>query len=581
MVPNEKQENDIEQDKKKVDDEEAQDARGHWDKKIEFLLSCIGYAVGLGNLWRFPYLCYDNGGGAFLIPYTLFLFVCGIPLMALELGIGQYFRQGPTKAFNNIYPLLTGIGVSMIMQMLLFGIYYVVLFSWVFYFLIASFIDPLPWTTCDNAWNTENCLTGNESMPNVSGTSPSEEFFFHGLLEISNHPSNLGPIKWELALLLLISWIVVYFSIFKGIKWSGKVVYFTVTFPYLVLIVLFFRGITLKGTGLGIDFYLRVDLDKLKQSRTWRNAATQIFYSLGTGIGPTITLASYNKRNNNILRDAIIISLTNYATSFFCGFVVFSILGYLSDQGGVPIAQVVTQAGLATLPGANVWSVLFFAMLITLGIDTLMGALETITTGFSDLWPKLLPYRPCTTLGVYIFMFLPGLICVTRGGFYIITLLSWYTADFTAFITAIIELVAVSYCYGGNRFANNISRIINKPVWIPWRISWYIMTPAMIMMIFIFSCIDYKPVTFGYGNLYPWWGEFAGWTMIAICLSGIVIGAIYKIFTTQGTVIERFVKLLFVPKTQEEMESYDLSCDKEIENEEYSLTAQGTYQTAV
>ncbi|EDV19638.1 uncharacterized protein TRIADDRAFT_33157 [Trichoplax adhaerens] len=556
MVPNEKQENDIEQDKKKVDDEEAQDARGHWDKKIEFLLSCIGYAVGLGNLWRFPYLCYDNGGGAFLIPYTLFLFVCGIPLMALELGIGQYFRQGPTKAFNNICPLLTGIGVSMIMQMLLFGIYYVVLFSWVFYFLIASFVDPLPWTTCDNAWNTENCLTGNESMPNVSGTSPSEEFFFHGLLEISNHPSNLGPIKWELALLLLISWIVVYFSIFKGIKWSGKVVYFTVTFPYLVLIVLFFRGITLKGAGLGIDFYLRVDLDKLKQSRTWRNAATQIFYSLGTGIGPTITLASYNKRNNNILRDAIIISLTNYATSFFCGFVVFSILGYLSDQGGVPIAQVATQgpglafvtypAGLATLPGANVWSVLFFAMLITLGIDTLMGGMESLMAAVVDAKPKLAAYRPLIAFVACVILFFLGLVMTTRGGLYVLTLLNFYTAYIGTYIIAFMEIISVTYFYGGNRFAKNLQRVTGQPIYLPMRICWYIITPGMIVMIFIFSLVNYGPATYGNNVPFPWWGELVGWIMIGLIICAIFIPAIYSLCITPGTLKEVIIDMCLI-----------------------------------
>ncbi|RDD42648.1 Sodium-dependent noradrenaline transporter [Trichoplax sp. H2] len=480
-------------------DENTPVKRDKWDKKVEFFLSCIGYAVGFGNLWRFPYLCYDNGGGAFLIPYVIFLLTCGIPLMTLELAVGQYFRSGPAKAFYKACPLLGGTGYGMLTSLTYTGIFYNVIFAWVIFFLIASFITPLPWTNCDNIWNTPLCFVRNTSNANLSGTSPAQEFYLFRLLNISSGPNVLGPIRWELALLLLAAWVIVYFCVFRGIKWSGKVVYFTATFPYIVLIILFVRGLTLPGAANGIDYYLRVDTEKLKLAKTWRNAATQIFFSSGLAFGPIVTFASYNKKSDNVVRDAVFISVVNCATSFFCGFVVFSVLGYLSHQQGLPISRVVAQGpglvfivyptALTTLPAANFWAIIFFFMLLTLGIDSLMGGMESLMAAVVDAKPKLAAYRPLIAFVACVILFFLGLVMTTQGGLYVLTLLNFYTAYIGTYIIAFMEIISVTYFYGGNRFAKNLQRVTGQPIYLPMRICWYIITPGMIV-VFLLSLFN-------------------------------------------------------------------------------------------
>lgn len=135
----------------------AKEARGHWASKTEFILSCMGYAIGLGNVWRFPYLCYRNGGGAFLVPYLLMLVLCGIPLFFLEVCLGQFSGTGCVTVFK-IAPLLKGAGAAIIVINFICTAYYNVIISYPILFLWRSLQTHLPWENCRNAWNTDRCL---------------------------------------------------------------------------------------------------------------------------------------------------------------------------------------------------------------------------------------------------------------------------------------------------------------------------------------------------------------------------------------------------------------------------------------
>lgn len=154
--------------------------RETWSKKIDFLLSVIGYAVDLGNVWRFPYICYQNGGGAFLIPYTIMAIFGGIPLFYMELALGQYHRNGCISIWRKICPIFKGIGFAICIIDLYVASYYNTIMAWVFYYLVSSFTTELPWTSCNNAWNTGNCTTY-FSKDNISwalhSISPAEEFY--------------------------------------------------------------------------------------------------------------------------------------------------------------------------------------------------------------------------------------------------------------------------------------------------------------------------------------------------------------------------------------------------------------------
>uniref|UniRef100_S4RJR5 Uncharacterized protein n=1 Tax=Petromyzon marinus TaxID=7757 RepID=S4RJR5_PETMA len=153
---------------------------------------------------------------------------------------------------------------------------------------------------------------------------------------------DLGSVHWEMLLCLIAAWLIVYFCVWKGVRSTGKVVYFTSTFRYLMLIALFARGVTLPGAMGGIKYYLQTDWQKLATPQVWLDAGTQTFYSYALGFGALSTLGSYNRfhRLHFLIRDTYVLALINSGTSLFAGFVVFSILGFMAHEQGVPIDMV-------------------------------------------------------------------------------------------------------------------------------------------------------------------------------------------------------------------------------------------------
>lgn len=284
---------------------------------MDFMMSCVGFAVGLGNVWRFPYLCYKNGGGVFLIPYMLIVFVGGIPVFFLEIALGQFMKAGSINVWN-IAPLFKGLGYASMVIVFFSNTYYIMVLAWAFYYLIKSFNSTLPWSTCDNEWNTPNCIeifrhqdciNGSLANDTINGNmtcaelanarSPIIEFWENKVLNISSGLGETGEFNWELMLCLIAVWVMVYFCVWKGVKSTGKIVYFTATFPYVVLIILLVRGVTLPGAYDGIMFYIKPDWSKLWEAQVWIDAGTQIFFSYAIGLGALTALGSYNRFNND------------------------------------------------------------------------------------------------------------------------------------------------------------------------------------------------------------------------------------------------------------------------------------------
>uniref|UniRef100_A0A8C2DNQ5 Transporter n=1 Tax=Cyprinus carpio TaxID=7962 RepID=A0A8C2DNQ5_CYPCA len=423
--------------------------RGNWGNQIEFVLTSVGYAVGLGNVWRFPYLCYRNGGGAFMFPYFIMLVFCGIPLFFLELSFGQFTSLGCLGVWK-VSPMFKGVGYGMMVVSTYIGIYYNVVICIAFYYFFMSMTNLLPWTYCNNPWNTPDCTgvlgtsRANTTFANVSAvmsglteivnrtkrTSPSEEYWRNYVLNISDGIGNFGEVRLPILGCLAVSWVVVFLCLIRGVKSSGKVVYFTATFPYVVLTILFIRGITLEGAVSGIKYYLTPQWEKILDAKVWGDAASQIFYSLGCAWGGLITMASYNKFHNNCFRDSIIISVTNCGTSVYAGFVIFSILGFMAHHLGVDVSEVADHGpglafvaypeALTLLPISPLWSLLFFFMLILLGLGTQFCLLETLVTAVVDEigtdW--IIKNKTYVTLGVAIIGFLLGVPLTTQAGIY-------------------------------------------------------------------------------------------------------------------------------------------------------------------
>ncbi|KAJ8305092.1 hypothetical protein KUTeg_017355, partial [Tegillarca granosa] len=402
---------------------DGESSRESWGSQVEFVLTLIGFAVGLGNVWRFPYLCYKNGGGI----------IC----------LGQYARLGPLKIWR-VNPAFKGLGFAMVIVTAFIALYYCVIIAWCLYFFFSSMTSSLPWSSCDNPWNTCTCRYGvynksligiwngtrpecaNVSLENKAITTPSEDYWKYNVLDISGSLEESGGVKWELALCLLLAWTVTFFVLCKG------VVYVTATFPYVLLTVLLVRGLTLEGSEEGINYYLTPTFEKITDPNVWADAAAQIFFSLSSCQGGLLAMASYNKFNNNLLRDTFVIPIINCLTSFYGGFTIFSVLGFMAKSKGVSVdkvaeegpglAFVVYPEGLVQMPVAPFWSCVFFLMMLTLGFSSIFGLTETVITGIMDEVIGFLKTK-WHVVGFRFMIcmtgFLLGLPMVTRGGFYL------------------------------------------------------------------------------------------------------------------------------------------------------------------
>uniref|UniRef100_A0A673B1P5 Transporter n=1 Tax=Sphaeramia orbicularis TaxID=375764 RepID=A0A673B1P5_9TELE len=518
----------------------SEDDRETWGKKIDFLLSVIGFAVDLANVWRFPYLCYKNGGGAFLIPYILFLVIAGMPLFYMELALGQYNREGAATVWK-ICPVFKGVGYTVIIIALYVGFYYNVIIAWSLHYLFSSMTSELPWLNCDNIWNSQNCTDPKAINGSILGNGTRGVLHLHQ----SKGIQDLGLPRWELTLCLVVVVFILYFSLWKGVKSSGKVVYITATMPYVVLFVLLIRGITLPGSMDGIKAYLHIDFNRLNNLEVWIDAATQIFYSLGAGFGVLIAFASYNKFDNNCYRDALLTSTVNCVTSFFSGFAIFSVLGYMAYKHGVKIEDVATEgAGLvfiiypeaiSTLPGSTFWAVVFFIMLLTLGIDSSMGGMEAVITGLTDDFKILKRNRKIFTFATAFGTFLVG-------GIYVLTLLDKYAAGTSILFGVLIEAIGVSWFYGVDRFSEDIERMMGFKPGLYWRLCWKFVSPAFLLFVVIASTLTSSPLKYD-DYVFPHWSNLVGWGIAMSSMLFVPCYALYKFLSVPGTFKEVSIKL--------------------------------------
>nr|KAG5698526.1 hypothetical protein BaRGS_023229 [Batillaria attramentaria] len=407
--------------------------RSSWGSQLDFFMSCVGYAVGLGNIWRFPYLCYKNGGG---------------------------------------------IGFGMVLISLM----------------------------------AERVETGHEA----------EDF------------GDLGGISLKLIVLLGLSWIILFLCLLKGVETSGKVVYFMASFPYLVLVALLVRGVTLEGYMKGVEFYIVPSWDRLLDATVWREAATQIFYSLGPAFGTLITMASYNPFKHNCYRDAIVVAFINCATSIFAGFVIFSMLGYMAHatnqavanvtEDGPGLVFVVYPEGIARMPGAAVWAFLFFFMLVSLGLDSQFAMFETVISAIVDEFPNFLRRRR-TVFGLlcHLVGFLLGIPMTTKGGIWVLTLLNDYSASYSLMVVCLCELIAINYVYGNKRFCLDIKMMLGFEPNIYWRATWMVITPLSILVMIVMSGVQYAPAGLGDYKFEPW-VQGVGFAIAALPVGCILVG---------------------------------------------------------
>ncbi|XP_026205345.1 sodium- and chloride-dependent GABA transporter 2-like [Anabas testudineus] len=551
------QRNDEQEEEDDEQDEEEVKERGKWSNKTEFILSVAGAIIGLGNVWRFPYLCYKNGGGAFFIPYILFLVTCGIPLFILETALGQYTSQGGIMCWRKVCPLFEGIGYAG--QIILFygSISYIVILAWAFLYFFSSFSGELPWASCNNTWNTDLCVVLNNHNTSANGTSNASssvlEFWQRRVLNISTGIEALGTVQKDLALCLLLVWVICYFCVCKGVRSTGKATYFTATFPFIMIAVLFVRGMTLPGALHGIKYYLYPNPARLADPQVWMDAGTQIFYSYAICLGCLTTLGSYNNYNNNCYRDSFYICLLNSGTSFISGFAIFSVLGYMSQKQGVDISAVaesgpglvfiVYPQAVTLLPWPQVWSVCFFTMIILLGIDSQFVGIESIMTSITDVCPsqtRIGHRREFLLMLLCAVCYVFGLLLVSQGGPYILQIFDHYVCSGpTLLLMAIFQSVIIGWVYGAEHFGDNIKDMTGQKPLSLIKYCWMYVTPLICIGTLVYLLLRYTPMRFNNSYVYPWWAYCIGWFLAMSSLSMIPVVMIWKMAKGKGTLWQR------------------------------------------
>ncbi|OCT76122.1 sodium- and chloride-dependent transporter XTRP3A isoform X2 [Xenopus laevis] len=480
----------------------------------------------------------------------IMLILEGMPLLYLELAVGQLIRQGSIGAWKTISPYLGGVGIASVVVSFFLCIYYNVINAWAFWYLFHSFQEPLPWSNCP--------LNNNMSayIEECEISSPTQYFWYRETINISPSIAHSGGIQWEQAVCLILSWLAVYVCILRGTESTGKVVYVTASLPYLVLLIYLVRGLTLHGAANGLAFMFTPKLDQLANPKTWINAATQIFFSLGLGFGSLIAFASYNEPNNNCERHAIIVSLINSGTSIFASIVTFSIYGFKAtynyencisrdillltntfdlEEGsitaenlgdmknylnatfhqefsaivpqirncslekelstavqGTGLAFIVYTEAIKNMEVSQLWSVIYFLMLLMLGLGSMLGNTAAILTPLTDskFISKHLPKEAVSGLLCFTCCII-GLIFTLESGSYWFDIFNDYSVTLSLLLIVFAEIIGICYVYGLRRFEKDLAIMTGRKLSWYWKIMWGFASPLLIISLFIFYLTDY------------------------------------------------------------------------------------------
>ncbi|CAI2349532.1 unnamed protein product [Caenorhabditis sp. 36 PRJEB53466] len=517
----------------------------HAYRGIEFLLSAIGLAVGLGNIWRFPMIVYENGGSSFLIPYIVCIFVFAIPAIHMEFALGQYAAKSPPAVFRRIMPALEGIGWMSAIVGAIIGVYYMVIISWISIYLVNA-VNAAKLIACDNHWNDpgtcyeghhqKQCLGSDPPGYNLSSNAPNvtvkllyvggrcqdasklktveaatEQFFNRFVVSPSAGFTDFNTFNWATFGGLVILWLVTSLILLRGMKNISKTSYVSVCLPYVSVITLLVRGVTLDGASEGLYYFLwRADFSALYKFQTWSAALSQLCFSLSIGQGTLMNIASYNKKSHNWYRDTFLLVASDSLMSLLSGAAVFSTLGFLAKQRGVTVPEVVKSGhalafivyteAIAHMPAPWFWYTLFFLMLLVLGLSTEIVIVEIVCSCLMDRFLFLRKKRWIVVVSVSSTLFLCGVVMATDAGYYWFDMFDEYSSGVSAVIGSALTTIAVCYLYGIDNFCDDIKEMAGEPKSkcskymgpssCIWWASWYAFTPAcslILMALFVYT----------------------------------------------------------------------------------------------
>ena len=436
--------------------------REQWGSRSGFILSAVGSAIGLGNIWRFPYMAYDNGGGAFLIPYFFALLTAGIPILILEFGIGHKMKGSAPLTFARINKKWEWLGWWQLAISFVISVYYVVIIAWAFNYIWFSFFQ---------SWGAETIT-----------------FFTENFLGLTASPSEFAgfrmPIVGTVFIVWAINFLVLFSGVKKGIELSNKIF---MPILILLLLVLLIRSVSLPGAAQGLELLFKPDFSRILDARVWVAAYGQIFFSLSIAFGIMICYSSYLPEKSDIVNNAFITGFVNCGFSLLSGITVFGIIGFMMHQSGGALPAKLSGVFLAfaTLPEAvnqlpvmqTVVGVLFFLSLVCAGMSSEISISETVVSGIMD---KFSLSRKKVVTGYCLVAGLLSLVFTTGSGLLILDIVDHFINNFNIVFAGLIEVILLGWFFSLRTVKDHMHPISDFNVGVWWNFCIKVLTPIVL-----------------------------------------------------------------------------------------------------
>ncbi|MBE6495254.1 MAG: sodium-dependent transporter [Methanobrevibacter thaueri] len=442
-----------------------------WDSSLSFIFAMIGAAVGLGNIWRFSYVLYSNGGGSFFIPYLIAIAIMGIPFLILEYGVGFSFKESYSKIMSKVNPKFEIIAWILVLFVFIVTIYYMVILSWDLVYLASSFTF---------SWGTD---AAHYFVNNVGGSS-----------NLSNASFLLFPTTIGVLLLWIVLWFISHKNVDKGI---GKVSRILIPALFIIMGAIIIYALTLPGAGIGVTTLLAPDWGKLLDVNIWLAAFAQIIFSLSMGQAIAVTYASYLPENSKLIDNVLIVVASNSLFEICTAFGVFSILGYMSYTGGTPMVQLITEGtGLIFIvfpmifnimgPIGRIMAPLLFLAILFAGITSALGFFEPMLNSTTEKlgWTRR---RTATVLSVIGCIF--SLILTTGISSYLVGIIDGFVNEFGILLLIGIQCIIFAWFYGVDKFLPALNEFSTFSVGRIWTFVIKYLLPLVLIVMWVIGII--------------------------------------------------------------------------------------------
>lgn len=404
--------------------------QNQWDSSVAFIFAMIGAAVGLGNIWRFSYVLYSNGGGSFFIPYLIAIAIMGIPFLILEYGVGFTFKESFSAIMRRINPKFEIVAWILVLFVFIVTIYYMVILSWDLVYLGSSFTF---------SWGTDAAYY---FVSKVGGSS-----------NLSNASFLLVPTAIGVVILWIVLWFIAHRNVDKGI---GKVSKILIPALFVIMGFIIVYALTLPGAEIGINTLLTPDWGKLMDVNIWLAAFAQIIFSLSMGQAIALTYASYLPEDSKLINNVLIVVASNSLFEICTAFGVFSILGYMSFTNGTPMVQLITEGtGLIFIvfpmifnimgPIGRIIAPLLFLAILFAGVTSALGFLEPMLNTTSD---KLGWSRKKTATVLSIVGCAVSLLMTSGISSYLVGIVDTFVNEFGILVLIGIQCIIFAWFYG-------------------------------------------------------------------------------------------------------------------------------------